>query len=95
MLVFVAFMFARVPTWREHLDRAAAELLKRDQQQTASNKETFYEICADFEKTTGKSLGMEYEEMRQFLLKGDFEIVQKSIAFNLGSMFDSAFNVVG
>ena len=33
--------------------------------------------------------------MRQFLLKGDFEIVQKSIAFNLGSMFDSAFNVVG
>lgn len=95
LIMFVAFMFARVPSWREHLDKMAAEIATDTQLRIARDKEKFHKSCEDFERSTGKSLGMDYEKMRQYILNGEFEIVQASVAFNLGAMFNSAFTILG
>jgi len=91
--LFVAFMFARVPSWREYLDKLLSQHVREEQLNTAKDKEKFYKVCFDAEQDAGKPLGMDYEEMRQYVLAGDYEIVQGSTAFNLGSMFQSALNV--
>ena len=90
---FIAFMFARVPSWREHLDEVATQVIKDRQISNAKDKDKFHKSCADMEKDTGKPLGMDYEELRQYILKGEYRITQESTAFNLGSMFESAFTV--
>lgn len=93
LYVFVASMFARVPSWREYVNDAAAEMAKRIQQQNAKEKEKFHEWCAEFERSTGRTLPVGYEELRQLVLKGDYTREQRSDAFNLGAMFKSAFTV--
>jgi hypothetical protein len=91
--VFVAFMFARVPSWREHLDTLAAQVARGIQLKIANDKEAFHKDCADYDATSGKPLGIDYEALRQYVLKGDFDIEQNSTAFNLGAMFDSALGI--
>jgi len=94
LVVFVAFMFARVPNWRENLDKIAASTLKQSQIEIASDKEAFHKHLEKYEQETGQPLGMDFEEMRQFLLSGDFDIEQKSKAFNLGAMFSSGLGIL-
>ena len=91
--LFVAFMFARVPSWREYLDKLLSQHVREEQLNTAKDKDKFHKLCFDAEQDAGKPLGMDYEAMRQYVLAGDYEIVQGSTAFNLGSMFQSALNV--
>lgn len=93
--LFTAFMFARVPAWRENLDRMFSRVAKEQQLKLAQNKEQFHKMCADMERDTGKPLGMDAEELRQYVLKGEYEIVQASAAYNLGSMFQSALDIAG
>ena len=91
--LFIAFMFVRVPSWREYLDKQFAQQHRDMELRNASDKDKFYKICADFEKNTGKPLGMDAEKLRQYVLRGEYQTVQSSIAFNLGSMFKSADTV--
>lgn len=94
LVIFVGFMFARVPSWRENLDRIAAQLTRETQLQLAQDEQKFHQLCADVERSTGKSLTVEAEELRQFILKGDYELVQKSMAFNLTAMFVTALSAI-
>ena len=93
LIVFVALMFARVPSWREHLDTLTGQFIKQNQLKLARDKEKFHKLYAGFELTKGKPLGMDCEELRQYVLKGQFQIEQKSTAFNLGSMFRSVLSI--
>jgi hypothetical protein len=93
LIVFVAFMFVRVPSWREHLDTLTGRFIKENQLKLARDKERFHKLYATFESTRGKPLGMECEELRQYVLKGEFDVEQKSTAFNLGAMFRSAITI--
>jgi hypothetical protein len=95
LIIFVAFMFARVPSWREHLDSIAAQVARETQLKVARDKQRFHDLCAEFESAKGTPLGMDCEELRQYVLKGEFEIVQGSSAFNLGAMFTSALGIAG
>lgn len=90
--LFVAFMFARVPSWREHLDRLFGQVVKEEQVRHARDKNWFHKRCAEMERETGKALG-DYEQLRQVILTGKWEVTQQSTAFNLGSMVKSAVNV--
>ena len=45
LLLFVAFMFARVPVWRENLDKVAAQTAKKLHKGFARDKEAFRKIC--------------------------------------------------
>ena len=91
--LFVAFTFARVPSWRENLDRIVARFAKDRQVNLAKDRAGFHRMCADMERDTGKPLGMDIEDLRQYILKGEYEVVQASRAFNLGSMFESAIDI--
>ena len=86
-------MFARVPSWREHLDTLAGQLIKENQLKLARDKERFHKVYADFERTKGRPLGMDGEKLRQYVLKGELDVEQKSTAFNLGAMFRSAISI--
>jgi hypothetical protein len=91
VMTFVAFMFTRVPSWREHLDNIAAQVAMNGLRRAASDKEKFHQSCIDLEKAKRTSLGVDFEKLRQDILGETFDIRQGSIAFNLGAMFTSAF----
>jgi hypothetical protein len=93
VILFVAFMFVRVPTWREHLDNIAAGLAMSRLMRVANDRENFHQICAEMEREKGKSLGVDIEVLRRNALDGRFDIKQGSKAFNLGSMFMSGGDV--
>ena len=95
LYLFVAFMFARVPSWREHLDRLFGKVAREQELARARDKQRFHKQCADMERDTGKPLGMDYEELRQYILRGRYEIIQTSTAFNIGSTFEGALNIAG
>jgi hypothetical protein len=90
---FIALMFVRTPAWRDNLDRMMAELARKTQLRTAQDKEQFFKSCGEYEAATQESLG-DWEKLREYILKGEYEIRQASVAFNLGAMFDSAFSVL-
>ncbi len=90
LLVFVASMFVRVPSWREFLDKKVADIIQTRYQRYASDKDKFYALCADYEKAMGKLMEVSHEELRQYVLAGNYEMVQKSVSYNLGAMFRTA-----
>jgi len=94
LILFVSFMFARVPSWRENLDKMSADLAKAYQLKVANDRDRFHRLCADYEKSVGKKLGVDFEELRQLVLQEKFEYIQSSKAYNLGAMFNSAFDVL-
>jgi len=93
LLMFVGFMFVRVPGWRENLDNIAVRIARSKQLDLASDKAKFHKSCVEFENATGKSVG-DYEAMRQYVLKGNFKLEQTSAAFNLGAMFTSGLDLI-
>jgi hypothetical protein len=94
LIVFVAFMFARVPSWREALDKVAGKVALDNHLKLASDRERFHALCSDYERSTRKPLGIDYEKLRQHVLNGDFKLIQKSVAFNLDAMFHTAFSLL-
>jgi Protein of unknown function (DUF4238) len=94
LFVFVAFMFVRVPSWREHLDKTFVEMVGKNQLARARDKAGFHQTCREMEQETGKPLGMDAEELRQYILTGEYEIEQTSDAFSLGGMFTSGLAVM-
>ena len=91
VMMFVAFLFARVPSWRENLNNMAVQLAWKMLQRAVGDKETFYKTCADIEKEQGTSLG-DFERLRQDVLNRRFNIEQ-SKTHNLGSMCLSACTI--
>jgi len=94
LIIFVAFMFARVPSWREHLDNLAAQLARENILKTARDRTKFNQTCDALERATGKPLDMDRGELRDYILGGQYDIKQGSKGFNLGSMFKTAFSAL-
>jgi Protein of unknown function (DUF4238) len=90
---FVAFMFARVPTMREYIDKVVCATERHKQKTLAKDKQKFEESWRQYEQDTGRSAG-DLETLRQFILNGKYKINQESAAFNLGAMFDFGFVVL-
>jgi hypothetical protein len=90
---FTAIMFARVPAWRSHLDSLFSTIAKETHMKLAENKEAFYASLKKYENSTGEKLGKDYEELRQYILKGEYDIKQTSVGYELLSMFKSIQNV--
>lgn len=61
----------------------------------AKDKGHFKKMCADMERDTGTRLGLDTKKLRQYVLKGEYEIIQTSTAYSLGSMFQSALDIAG
>lgn len=88
--LFTAVMFARVPSWRRHLDTIAVNTYREMELRIARDKERFYEVCAEVEASVGRPMKTDYETFRQRVLNDNREFVQTSKAFNLHAMFVSA-----
>jgi hypothetical protein len=52
ILEFAAFMFARVPSWREYLDKLTGQHVKAIAMRSASSEEKFRQLCSDFEQSS-------------------------------------------
>jgi uncharacterized protein DUF4238 len=91
VIMFVAFLFARLPSWREHLNNLAVQIGWKMLLRAVGDKAEFHKTCVAIEKEQGKSLG-DPEEFRQAVLNRRFDIEQ-SKAHNLGSMCLSAFSI--
>ena len=89
--MFVAFLFARVPSWRENLNTTAVQLAWKMLQREVNDREKFHKTCAEIEKQQGKSLG-DFEKLREDVLNRRFDIEQ-SESHNLGSMCLSACSI--
>ena len=90
LLQFVAAMFARVPNFRDFLDRFSARLRKSFFLAEARDREKFHSSCADYEKSLGKPLGVDVEKFRQDILQGRFAFDDIPKDFSLHSMFSVA-----
>jgi hypothetical protein len=91
VIMFVAFLFARLPNWREHLNNLAVQIAWKMLLHAVGDKEEFHKTCAEIQKERGESLG-DFEELRQDVLNRRFDIEQ-SKAHNLGSMCLSACSI--
>lgn len=91
VIMFVAFLFARLPSWREYLNNLSVQLAWKMLLRAVGDKEEFHKTCAAIEKEQGNSLG-DPEEFRQAVLNRGFDIEQ-SKAHNLGSMCLSACSI--
>ena len=91
VIMFVAFLFARVPSWREHLNSLSVQVAWKMLQREANDKEKFHQTCLEIEQKQGRSLG-DFEKLRQDVLNRRFDIEQ-SESHNLGSMCLSACNI--
>jgi hypothetical protein len=67
---------------------------KTSQVKLASDKAKFEAACDEFELSTGKPVGVNREKVRQFILRGQYQIEQTSGAFNLGIMFRSGLRIM-
>lgn len=89
---FVALTFVRVPSFRDYVNRTFAKWLKDRMQRKAADAAAFAAECIDMEAKTGKTLG-DHEKLRLAILKGDYDLEQKSVGFNLGQVFTSGIKI--
>ena len=75
LLLFVAFMFARVPAWRENLDKVAAQTAKKMHVDFARDKETFHRICMKVAGEQGLD-SFDSEAFRREILSEGYELAR-------------------
>lgn len=89
---FIALMFTRVPSHREFTNREFGRFMTGWLQEDARNEEKFDTEYAKFQQEMGPP-DLTAEEMRRFILDGDYEIEQKSAAFDLNLMMKASADI--
>lgn len=90
LLQFVAAMFARVPNFRDFLDRLSGRIRKFLFVEEARDKQNFHSMCADYAKNIDRPLELDVEAFRQDILEGRFNLDNIPKDFSLRSMFSVA-----
>jgi hypothetical protein len=98
LYMFVALMFARVPAWRDFLNKCAADTMKQLGMNIAIDSKQFHADYVESQRRAGKQIDVnqslqEAEKLRSFILSGKYEIEQKSVGFNLGMMLQSMLDL--
>lgn len=93
LLAFVAMTFVRVPAYRSYIDRTMEQIMKNVSQQHAQDREKFYADCKQMELQSGSSIG-DYEELRQFVLGGEYSVHQRSAGYNMKMTFESCETIM-
>ncbi|MBI5149263.1 MAG: DUF4238 domain-containing protein [Candidatus Omnitrophica bacterium] len=68
---FVASMMIRVPNMRDNIRKATGETIKRMNVFMSSHKENFGRMIKKYESNTGRQIGMDVEELRQWMNNPD------------------------
>lgn len=93
LFTFVALTFVRVPAYRSYIDRALSAMMKKHTLKRAQDREAFYADCKKVEAESGRPFG-DYEELRQWALKGEYDIDQKSAGYNMATAFQSSATIM-
>ena len=93
LFAFVAMTFVRVPAYRSYIDRGLSVMMKKNQKEYAQNAEKFYALCKKIDSETGGPTG-DYEDLRQFILKGEYTIHQTSSGYNIAMAFKSCMTIM-
>jgi len=87
--IFLAFTMTRVPSYRENIERATGELIKKINMILASHPTGFKSMIKKFERDTGSKIGMPIEDFQKFVLDGEYDVKVNS-QFSLGMVTPSA-----
>lgn len=91
---FLALTLTRVPNYRENMiNKPTAQLMKRMQIIMASHKQRFEAHIKKYEKDTGKKISIPIEQLREYILKGDYDVKVGNPDYSLSFMFSSAQEV--
>jgi hypothetical protein len=82
---FLALIMMRVPKYRENIERVTGEIIKSISMLKASDIEGFKSMIKKFEKDKGSRIGAPTEELQEFILSGEFDIVVNP-QFSLGML---------
>jgi hypothetical protein len=74
---FLAFIFTRVPNYRENVERLSAEVMKESLMMSAAHPEGLKSMMKRFEQKTGQEIDVSVEDYQKFLLDGQYDIVPK------------------
>ncbi|MCM8796003.1 MAG: DUF4238 domain-containing protein [Candidatus Omnitrophica bacterium] len=69
--LFVASMMVRIPNMRDNIRKSTSEMIKHINVFMASHKENFERMMERYEKDTGKQIGIDVEELRQWMKNPD------------------------
>jgi len=69
--LFIASMMVRVPNMRDNIRRSTAEMIKHMSVFMSSHKNNFERMMEKYENDTGKQIGMNVEELRQWMRNPD------------------------
>lgn len=86
MSLFVSLMFVRGQMGRELISRSLGLAMKKQLQQMADNGPHFKGL---WERRRKGAAGPSSEEARDFILGGDYEVLQKDVGFNLRIMVEA------
>lgn len=87
---FLALILTRVPNFRDNIENATAQLMKRMSIIMASHKDHFETHIKNFERKTGEKIEMPVEELRQYILKGEYDVKVGNPDYSLSFMFENA-----
>ncbi|MBL7131062.1 MAG: DUF4238 domain-containing protein, partial [Candidatus Omnitrophica bacterium] len=69
--LFMASMIVRIPNMRDNIRKSTGETIKHISVFMASHKENFERMMEKYERDTGKQIGMNVEELRQWMKNPD------------------------
>lgn len=71
--LFLALMMVRVPNFRENIEEALGESMKKMNMILATDSRNFKAMIDKFEEDTGKKIGMPIEELRKYMAEGQYD----------------------
>lgn len=71
---FLALTMTRVPNYRTDIEKSTGELIKKISMKMASNAAGFESMMGKMEKETGNKIEMPVEELRKFMLNGEYDV---------------------
>lgn len=92
---FLAFTFTRVPNYRENMvNKPTGQLMKKVHIMMASDKDRFEAHIRKFEADTGNKVDMPLEELRQYILKGNYDVKVGNPGYSLSFLLRTAEDLI-
>jgi hypothetical protein len=77
--VFLGFSLTRVPDFRKKVESIFAHIVKQFNQISASYPDRYAKMIDDYEKGTGKKIGIDCESLREFALQGEYDVITTQV----------------
>ena len=90
--VFLGYMSVRIPGFRKNVEASMAEVMTLVGKMAASQPKYFERTMREAARAAGKELTQDPEEVRQFVLRGEYEVTTNP-AFSLAMMLEMGLKV--